>query len=119
MSNTNSKSSAGIGAMLIRVLVLINFVLMLVLIGPGRSHNLDLALRRAGIASALTLALQIWFVGATLLATALFVWGLLRKSDVTEAKTLRPKRLDWILVLTWWATVVILCLYAFMIGMGG
>jgi hypothetical protein len=104
---------------LIRFPIIINFVLLVALIGPGSNRAFYFASKKAGVAASITLALQIWFVASSLFATTLFVWSLLRKSDVTEAKTLRPKRLDWILVLTWWATVVILCLYAFMMGMGG
>ena len=92
---------------------------MLALIGPGNSHKLDLALRKAGVANLITLSLQVWVVGSTILATVLFARSLVKKSDAGSAKLSSPMTLDWVLLLTWWALLVLLCLYAFMAGMGG
>jgi hypothetical protein len=92
---------------------------MLALIGPGSSRRLYLVLRRAGLANLITMSFQIWFVGSTILATALFARSLTKKSDVGLEKLARPTTFDWVLLLMWWTVLVFLCLYAFMMGLGG
>jgi amino acid transporter len=106
------------GINLIRATILVNFLILLVLVGPGSSHEVDLVLRRAGVASLVTLVLQLWFVGSTLLVTLLFVWRL-RKSATPGSKLPKLAKLDWILLLSWWCVAILLCMYAFMMGMGG
>jgi hypothetical protein len=119
MSDGESKSSARSDSKLIRVPLTINFILLLALIGPGSSHKLDLALRRAGLANAITLALQAWFVGSTVFATAFFIRRLVKKSDAVPGEPPRSATFDSVLLLVWWIAVILACLYAFMMGMGG
>lgn len=104
---------------LARFIMIVNFVLLLALIGPGTSHSLELALRRAGIADLITLSVQVWFIGSTILASVLFTRAFAKKSIVDLEKTSRPTKLDWVLLLTWWVILFFLCLYAFMMGFGG
>jgi hypothetical protein len=107
-------------ATLTRITLIINFFLLLALIGPlGRSRSLYIAERRAGIAAPITLALQVWFVGSTLFVSGLFLWRLLRRSDTAVHKRLRPTMLDWTLFLAWWIVLIAACLFAFVTGMGG
>jgi len=103
----------------IRIILVVNFVLILALIGPGSGHKLDLALRRAGLARIISSSLQIWFVGSTILSTALFAVALVKKSDVDLHRFSRPTKLDWVLLLTWWAALILISLFAFMMGFGG
>ena len=98
---------------------MINFFLLLLLIGPGRSHKLDLLLRKTGLADVITVALQRWFVGATFLATAVFVWGQFKTSDRETQEATKTKTLDGAMLLGWWIALVAMCLYAYMMGMGG
>jgi hypothetical protein len=106
-------------AKLIRIPLTINFVLLLALIGPGRSHALYIALKKAGVAAPITLALQVWVVGSTVVVTGIFLWRLLRRSDIPVQKPVIPTMLDWTLFLAWWIVLIAVCLFAFMMGMGG
>jgi hypothetical protein len=119
MNSANSRSSAQRETKLIRVPLIINFLLMLALIGPGSSHTLDLALRKAGIENAITLAVQGWMIGSTLFATGFFVWRLVRKSHAIVDQPTRPTKLDWGLLLGWWFFLIVLGMFAFNMGMGG
>jgi hypothetical protein len=92
---------------------------MLALIGPGSSHKLDLALRRAGLANLVTLSLQIWVVGSTILATVFFVLSLVKRPETAAGRWPGPNTLDWVLFVAWWVVLIFLCMYAFMMGMGG
>jgi len=67
----------------------------------------------------ITVALQLWFVGATFLATAVFVWGRFKQSDGETQEATKSKKLDAAVLLGWWIALVATCLYAYMIGMGG
>jgi len=105
--------------MLVRVPIIINFVLLLLLIGPGGSNKLYLALKRDGVADLIVHALQIWIVGATFFATAIFVWRLFKKSDVEPQQPAKGTTFDGVLLLGWWIVLILFCLYAFNLGMGG
>lgn len=114
MDDAGPKSVAAKGPELLRVLLIINFILLVALIGPGSSRQLYLAGKRMGIADSITHFLQVWFIGSTILATILFVRKLVSKSVI-----LKPTKLDWGLFLGWWSIVACLCAFAFMMGMGG
>ena len=58
---------------LIRIPLIINFVLLLALLGPGSSHELYTAGKRAGITTPIILALQICLVASTLFVTVLVI----------------------------------------------
>lgn len=104
---------------LCRIILIVNFMFVLALVGPGSNRKLYLALKSAGVANLATLTIQVWFIGSTILATVLFAWAFAKKSDMGVVKHLRPTTLDWIILLAWWTVLVVLCLYAFMMGMGG
>ncbi len=83
MSSAGSQLSGRIGAVLIRILIPINFVLFLVLISPvGRSRQLYKGIREAGFGPLAATALPLWFAGTTLIVTALYFWRRIKKSDV-------------------------------------
>jgi hypothetical protein len=105
--------------MLVRVPIIINFVLLLLLIGPGSSHRLYLASKRAGVANLIGPAIQIWVVVATLFATAIFIWMRFKKSDEEPQQSAKGATFDGVLLLGWWIVLIFLCLYAFSLGMGG
>jgi hypothetical protein len=117
VSSTDLKSSAARGTQLIRVLLLIDFALLLALIGPGNNRQLYLAERRMGIANIVTHTLQFWFIGSTVVVTALFVRMLVSRPKALHTSSL--KKLDWVLFLSWWFVVAICCMFAFMVGLGG
>ena len=99
---------------LLRLTLATNFILLVGLVGPGSSHDLDLKLRRLGVENIIVRIVQFWFVGATVVATVLFI-RLLRGSISSQ----RPTKLDLALLLIWWFVATIVCLFAFMVGMGG
>jgi hypothetical protein len=119
VTSADAKPTTHSLAKLIRAGLIINLVLILLLIGPGRSHELDLALRRVGLQNFINLFLQVWFVGSTLLTTMFFLWTLVKKPTAIMEKLPRPAPLDWALFLSWWVVLILVCLYAFMLGMGG
>lgn len=114
MDDVDPKSLPAKRPQLLRVLLIINFVVLVALIGPGSSHQLYLAGKRIGIAHLITYSLQGWFIGSTVIATVLFIRKLVSKSGI-----LKPTKLDWGLFLGWWSIVACLCAFAFMMGMGG
>lgn len=116
---TNSGMLARTCARLIRVLTIANFSVMLLLIGLGRSHELDLALRRLGLEDVIGRSLQVWFVGATLLATTLFVGVLWKKSRLGPSDTQLRIKTEAILLSAWWLTLLALLAFGYMLGMGG
>lgn len=114
MDNADLKSNTSKRPNAARVLLIINFILLLALIGPGSSHQLYLAERRIGIANLIVRSMQLWFVGSTIIATILFVRML-----VVKPKIVQPTKLDWGLLLGWWSVIALLCAFGFMMGMGG
>ena len=113
MNTANSNPGPVNSSKLIRILMIVNFGLFALLIGPlGRSRALYKAGKESGLAVPIITAFQVWIVGATLFATALFLW---RKAKKSEAGS----RLDGTLLLAWCVVLVFACLYAFNIGMGG
>jgi len=117
MRAENPIASARKARRLSRTLLIVNFVLLFLLVGPGNSRKLYLAEKRLGIAHTIVFSLQFWFIASTLLAAALFVLTLVSKSEVWRAQ--RPTKLDWALFLSWIFLVTVFCLFAFMMGMGG
>jgi len=118
MSSTELKSPARRSVQLLRILLVINFVLLLALIGPGNSRELYLAERKMGLAQIITQSLQLWFVGSTVVVTALFIrLSVLRSKMLLVSQS--PTKLDWALFLSWWFVVAICCMLAFIMGMGG
>lgn len=117
MSNADPISTTATGTKLLRVLVFINFVLLVALIGPGNSRQLYLGLRRMGRAHIIVHSLQVWFVGLTVIVTILFIRMLILRSKALPSQN--PTKLDWTLFLGWWLVVLACCVLAFMVGMGG
>jgi hypothetical protein len=107
------------GPRLLRVVLIANFLVLLALIGPGRSRELDLALRRSGAEDLIGRSLQVSIVGSTMFTTALFA-VILRKKKKTPSGALRPKlKIEGALLIAWWIALVGLFAYGFMLGMGG
>jgi hypothetical protein len=106
-----------------RILVVVNFLLLglFLLLDKVGGGAVDSSLRRAGLDSAVALALQVWIVSSTLLATGLFVWGLSNKRRSVSSPGAAPRSftLDGALLLTWWLTLAALCTYGFLLGMAG
>ena len=90
---------------------------MLALIGPGSSHTVDLAVRRMGLEKIIAWSLQFWFVISTIFVTVLVGKMLISRSEPILRQKLT--KLDWALFLSWWFVVVILSLFALIMGMAG
>jgi|SRR5579872_6436340 len=119
MSSAASQLNGGKGVVPFRILITINFVLFLLLISPlGRSRELYRLIRGSGFGALATTGLPLWFALTTLIATALYFWRKVRKQDVAEQR-LSKRTIDGVLLLAWWIVLVVGCLYAFMMGMGG
>lgn len=106
---------------LVRTVIVINFALLLLLLSPlGHSHRLYETVRGAGIADVAFAVLLAWVIGSTLLVTALSVWRRLKASGAPKEKLeTRARALDDVLIAGWWIGLVLVCAYAFMMGMGG
>jgi hypothetical protein len=102
---------------LARGLLCINFVLLVALMGPGSSRQLYLELKKLGVEHAITYASQMWFLISTVATGAIFVTIAVSKSESLRAQ--RPTKLDWGLFLSWMFVVAAVCLFAFMVGLGG
>jgi hypothetical protein len=102
---------------LTRALLIANFVLLILVFGPGSSRKLYLAGERFGVNHIIAHSLQFWFIGSTILSLVLFVWILVSKSERCRAQ--RPTGLDWTLFLGWFFAVAIVCLFGFITGMAG
>jgi hypothetical protein len=109
------------GRRAIRVIVLVNFLLVVAWFGPLNSDKLYRGLRRTGLLDTEVLLEQLWVVGSTLSATALFACDLVRKARGTLAarRTTRALVIDALLLSAWWVTLLAICGYFYAVGMGG
>jgi len=105
------------GRNLVRTILITNFLLLFLLVGPGNSRQLYLVENRLGIAHVIVFSFQFWLIASTILATVMFVRILSSRSEAW--RTQRPTKLDWTLFLSWLLLVAIFCSFAFMTGMGG
>ena len=106
-------------AILVRVLLIANFAVMLALIGPGRSHELDLVLRREGLEDLIGRSIQVWIVGSTVIATTLFLILAWKRTKMEPSDTLPRIRFEGTLLVAWWVALLGVLAYGFMLGMGG
>lgn len=106
-----------------RLILLINFLLFGLFVVPVTNHWIDKglwALRSINLEDPVGWSLQIWLVGSTLVATALFGRMLWKKRRVTSAEVPSASlRFEGILLLAWWLVVLGASAYGFMLGMGG
>jgi len=70
----------------------VNFVVLLALIGPGSSHELDLKLRRLGVEAIIGRGVQFWLVASTITARVLF--GLILWRKPRAGLLVRPLRIE-------------------------
>jgi hypothetical protein len=105
----------------LRLILLINFLLVAAWLGPLGSERLYRALRSAGLAGTEVLLEQIWIIASTLVATALFIRELIGRSRRRAGgeRASRSLAIDGVLLFAWWATLIGICGYAFMLGMAG
>lgn len=120
MNIAGSAESIAKVARLITVLVIVNFVLLLVSLGPGRNHNIDLALRNAGVEDLIGRLWQVWTIASTLVASVLFAIVLWRRRNTPELKAVSSTvGLEGVLLLAWWATICGLLTYGLVLGTSG
>ncbi|PYY12397.1 MAG: hypothetical protein DMG69_01310 [Acidobacteria bacterium] len=118
MGTANSHSIGRRDPTLLRVLIGINFAILLIMISPvGTSREFYKATRNSAFADEVFRSIQVWVVASTLIATILFgriLWKLRR-----AALAIAAVRFEAILLLAWWLTLLLLGAYGFMLGMGG
>jgi hypothetical protein len=107
----------------IRLITSLNFLIFGLFVVPPAHRWIDrglLALGSVHLEDPVGRSLQIWLVGSTLAATALFGRMLWQKQRATSAGVpLVSVRLEGILIAVWWLVVLGACAYGFMLGMGG
>lgn len=105
----------------LRLILLINFLLVAAWLGPLGSERLYRALRSAGLAGTEVLLEQVWVVASTLTATALFIREIIGRSrrKASGERASKSLAIDGVLLFVWWATLLGICGYAFMLGMAG
>jgi hypothetical protein len=116
MKDTGQTLSSRSWRIVLRTLLIINFTLLVILVGPGNSRKLYLAEKRLGVADMIVHSLQFWFVVSTLFVTVLFAGLVISKSETLRSQ--RPTKLDWALFLCWFVLATIVISLAFMTGMG-
>jgi hypothetical protein len=105
-------------ANLLKILIAINFVMLLVMISPaGTSHEFYKAHRESAPVNAVLASIQVSVVTSTIIATALF--ALMLWKTHRAALPVRSVQFEGILLLAWWLTLLALCAYAYVMGMGG
>jgi hypothetical protein len=120
MNSADSQPSRRGAANPTRVLIIINYLLFFLLISPvGRNREFYKGIRAAGLAPLVTTTLPLWVIGTTLFVTALFLWRMVKRSNAVAGRVPRNATLDGVLLLVWWIVLILACLYAFMMGMGG
>jgi hypothetical protein len=105
----------------IRIVLLINFLLLVAWFGPLNNQKVYQALRDWGVLDAEVLAEQIWIVFSTLFATGFFFWRLVgrQKTSPTATTVGHSPVVDGVLLFAWWIALLGICAYAFMLGMAG
>lgn len=107
------------GPKLVRIILIVNFLILLLLVGPGRSRELDLAMRRAGMEDLIGHSMQVWIVGSTIFSTGLFVGILWKRKRMPPEVPTTKVRVEGSLLVLWWLALIGLMAYGFMLGMGG
>ena len=106
-----------------RLVLISDFVCFGVFVIPAARRWADrmfLAARAIHLEELVGRSLQIWTLGSTALATALFSWMVWQKRKAMSAGISSPELgFEGILLLAWWLVLLGLCAYAFALGMGG
>ena len=107
----------------IRTIAFINFLLVGLFVVPITHRLVDRflrALQRIKLENLIGRSLQVWIVGSTFLATALFARNAIKSRWAADREgSSKSSRLDGVLLLAWWLTVMCFIAYGFMLGMGG
>ncbi len=107
----------------IRLISLLNLVLFGLFVVPVAHRWVDrgfLSLRAIHLEDAVGWSLQVWIFGSTALATVLFgraVWK--KRRTVFVGAPSAPLKAEGMLLAAWWIALLGLCVYGFMLGMGG
>jgi hypothetical protein len=103
----------------VRTIVLINFSLIVIYFIPGTHRAVDRMLTVIDSDDFVAWCLDLWVVGSTLIATGIFVRNSLKNSATAAVDSRRPVIRDGMLLFSWWATLLAICLYAFTLGLRG
>jgi hypothetical protein len=104
-----------------RIIVLVNFLTLGVCIIPVTRPIAESVFKALDPYPVLPWFLDVWIIGSTLFATGLFVRDLARnlKGNLPLERTARDVTLDAVFLGVWWMTLLAICAYAFVLGMGG
>jgi len=105
----------------VKILITINVLILVFFLVCDMAglKIVDSALKAFGLDKAVAWGVQFWIVCSTLVATAVFLWELVKNSDA-EGRVHRTRgavTLDGVMLLVWWIMLVALCVYAFALGM--
>jgi hypothetical protein len=108
------------GGKAIRIPILVNFLLLVALVGPLKSSRLYGTLKSLSLDDALTWIIQGWFIGSTIITSALYARSLKRKLRCgTETSTTDIGLvIDGAMLFAWWVTLLVIIAWALMLGMG-
>ena len=76
-------------------------------------------LKGAGLADIISWVTLLIVFGSTLFATIVFLQGALRKPSAAVVGTRRAMISDGVLLLSWWVVLSGLCIYGYLLGLGG
>ena len=107
------------GPKLVITLLIINFLLLILAMGPGSSRDLYIAMKRAGISDLLGHLFQVWVVGSTLVATITFPVILCKNWNMPAEAAIRGVALAGTLLLLWWLALFGIFVYGSALGAGG
>jgi hypothetical protein len=111
-------------SLLMRMITLINFLILGLIVWPlsaKTEHRILDLLRRTGASDLLSGGLRLWVVGSTILATALLVRRIVKRfrGVLQPRDTQKDLAVDAVLLGFWWTVLLVMCAYAFMLGMAG
>ena len=109
------------GRSTVRIIVDGNFLLLISLIGLYGfvGDQISRPLRAAHLIGGVALAIQLWVILSTLVATTLFVRDLVRRRAAVAKQPWKTVLLDGALLGAWWLALLVICIYAFALGHAG
>lgn len=117
------RSSSRVSKAGFRFILLVNFSLFILFIFPLTNHLVDRglgALKPLGLEDLVGKSLQVWLVGSTLAATALFLWmAWKQRSPQSDGPIFNRVRTEAMMLIAWLAIVAGVILYGLGLGGGG
>ena len=120
MNDARPYAGSGRAHKAIRGIALTNFGLVAICILPATRNLMEQIFRALSPYPLLPWLFDLWIVGSTLFASALFAWELRKRGSggIPAGHASRMIAVDGLILVAWWATLLVICAYAFMLGMG-